>query len=172
MSDLTANDFVYVTYIRTTPERLWRALTEPAHTEQYWGARFDTDWKVGSEAIWNEGPEGVGSGGMRIVESDPFRRLSFTWHDFSQEWGDVHGIGSDVVDALSNEPKTTATYEIEDVSEGGNEKVRLTLVHTGFIDGSVMRGMISNGWPAIFANLKTYLETGELLPDGQPKAER
>src|SRR3954454_7407918 len=77
--------FVYTTYIQTTPELLWEALTDPAFTERYWGATFDTDWKPGSTMTWHQrgatiaDPEQVG------LESEPCRRLSYTWHSFTPE---------------------------------------------------------------------------------------
>src|SRR5919204_926117 len=69
--------FVYTTYIRTTPERLWQALTDPAFTSRYWGATFETDWQPGSTMRWElfgvtiDDPEQV------VVEADPPRRLSY-----------------------------------------------------------------------------------------------
>src|SRR4051812_20054308 len=76
--------FVYTTYIRTTPERRWQALTDPAFTERYWGATFGTDWKAGSSMSWRH------SGGLEtadaeqvVLAAEPFRRLSYTWHTFT-----------------------------------------------------------------------------------------
>src|SRR5436309_7553888 len=77
--------FVYTTYIKTTPEQLWQALTEPAFTQRYWGITFDSDWEAGSEMTWHQrgvtiaGPEQV------VLESEPYRRLSYTWHTFTPE---------------------------------------------------------------------------------------
>src|ERR687885_1873149 len=77
--------FVYTTYIRTTPERLWQALTDPAFTRRYWSATFQTDWKTGSTMRWDlfgvtiDDPEQV------VLESEPYRRLSYTWHTLTPE---------------------------------------------------------------------------------------
>src|SRR3954462_7174101 len=64
--------FVYTTYIRTTPERLWQALTEPAFTERYWGITFDTDWTAGSPMTWIQRGVTIADGEQRVVESDPY----------------------------------------------------------------------------------------------------
>src|SRR4051794_5941132 len=67
--------FVYATYIRTTPEELWRALTEPAFTLRYWGAALHSDWRVGSPILWQTGPVGDAQDLDQVVlESEPYRR--------------------------------------------------------------------------------------------------
>jgi DNA-binding transcriptional ArsR family regulator len=70
--------FVYTTYIRTTPDRLWQALTEPAFTEAYWGITFDTDWTAGSPMTWRQRGVTIADAEQRVVECDPYRRLSYT----------------------------------------------------------------------------------------------
>src|SRR3954449_12636385 len=77
--------FVYTTYIRTTPERLWEALTDSAFTERYWGATFDTDWQVGSEMTWHQFGITIADREQIVLESEPYRRLSYTWHTFTPE---------------------------------------------------------------------------------------
>src|SRR5690349_12939507 len=81
--------FVYTTYIRTTPERLWQALTEPAFTERYWGLVFDTDWAAGSPMTWRQRGVTIAHAEQVVLESDPPRRLSYTWHTFTPEWADA-----------------------------------------------------------------------------------
>src|SRR5215468_9681483 len=73
------------TYNRTTPERLWAALTEPAFTARYWDTEIETDWKAGSPMAWVNGSVVVRDAEQVVLESDPPRRLSYTWHTFSEE---------------------------------------------------------------------------------------
>src|SRR5213082_3358752 len=72
--------FVYTTYIKTTPERLWQALTDPAFTTRYWNIAFETDWKTGSAMTWKQRDVTIADAGQRVVEADPYTRLSYTWH--------------------------------------------------------------------------------------------
>ncbi|TDW22248.1 ArsR/SmtB family transcription factor [Kribbella kalugense] len=153
MSD---NDFVYTTYIRTTPERLWQALTDPAFTEQYWKLRHETDWKVGSEMVWqHEGGVTISGADQVVVEHDPYSRLSYTWHHITPEFAKEFGIDDATYEKISREPLSTATFELEPV----DNQVKLTVIHTGFEPGSTIRTMIQEGWPALLADLKSLLET-------------
>lgn len=152
--------FVYTTYIKVTPERLWEALTDPAFTSRYWGVSFDTDWKPGSTMTWEEKGHTTIDPEQVILESERHRRLSYTWHTFTPEWAEGVGVGTDVLTKLQDEQRTRVTFEIEPLGE----MVKLTVVHDGFQSGSVMRGMISQGWPEVVAGLKSLLETGEPLP--------
>src|SRR4051795_781116 len=81
--------FVYTTYIRTTPERLWQALTEPAFTERYWNITFDSDWKAGSPMTWHQREVAIADPEQLVVESEPYHRLAYTWHSFPPEWADA-----------------------------------------------------------------------------------
>jgi uncharacterized protein YndB with AHSA1/START domain/DNA-binding transcriptional ArsR family regulator len=159
MSEQDKPEFVYTSYIRTTPERLWKALTEPAFTERYWDTTFDTDWNVGSPMVWtakgkvrNEHPEQV------VLESDPYRRLSYTWHTLTDEWGEAYGIDPELWATAAAEPRSKVTFELEPVDDG---LVRLTVVHDGFEPGSKVAEMVSGGWPMVISALKSLLETGE-----------
>ena len=138
--------FVYVTYIETTPERLWQALTSSEFTKQYWfGVHHDTDWKVGSS--WQMVfPDGRIADTGEVVESDPPRRLVLKWrNEFRPE--------------LKAEGYSRCVIEIEP-EEGA---VKLTITHSIDRDGSLLIGAVSGGWPRILANLKSLLETGEVL---------
>src|SRR3954462_13517746 len=77
--------FVYTTYIRTTPERLWQALTEPAFTERHWGMVFESDWKAGSTYVLRQFGLTIADGEQVVIESDLYRRLSYAWHTFTPE---------------------------------------------------------------------------------------
>ena len=74
--------FVYITYIGTTAERLWRALTEPVFTERYWGVEFETDWKPGSSMTLCQWGLKIADPEQRVLESERYRRLVYKWHTF------------------------------------------------------------------------------------------
>ncbi|MGV3616575.1 MAG: SRPBCC family protein [Fimbriimonas sp.] len=138
--------FVYVTYIRTTPERLWQALIEPEFTRQYWAnTHQESEWKVG--ASWRLMiPDGrVGDSG-EVLEYDPYRRMVLSWQN-------------QFVPEMQEEGHSRLTYELE--QEGS--VVKLTLVHEMEQGESKLIGAVSQGWPMILASLKSLLETGESI---------
>jgi uncharacterized protein YndB with AHSA1/START domain len=147
--------FVYVTYIRTTPEKLWDALTKPEFTKAYWfGMRQDCDWKAGSpwKLIFADGK--VADAGS-VVEIDRPRRLVLSWrNEFMPE--------------MKAEGATRATIELEPAGE----TVKLTVTHEIDRDNSKFIGAVANGWPKILSSLKSLLETGSALPgtDQRPGA--
>jgi hypothetical protein len=96
-----------------------------------------------------------------ILESDPCRRLAYTWHTFTPEWAAEVGMDEATADAWRAEPRSKVAFEIEDAGQG---VVKLTVVRDGFEAGSDVLQGISNGWPAVLASLKTLLETGSALP--------
>ncbi|MEU4051911.1 metalloregulator ArsR/SmtB family transcription factor [Streptomyces olivaceus] len=157
------NAFVYTTYIRSTPEKVWQGLTDPAFTRRYWGVEFGTDWAVGSPVVWKERGAETADPEQVVLEADPYRRLSYTWHTFTPEWARRNGIDDGTLARLSAERRSRVAFEIEDL--GGSGTVKLTVVHDGFEPGSTARGMIQHGWPALVSGLKTLLETGETLPE-------
>ena len=138
-------EFVYVTYIETTPEKLWEALTDSAFTRQYW---FDTevrsDWKVGSPIALVMSGTVTDTG--EILEADRPRRLSYT---FKHERDDD----------MRNEPATKVVFTLQPFGK----LVKLTVTHEGFGVGSKLLDGISKGWPAILSGLKSLLETGKVL---------
>jgi uncharacterized protein YndB with AHSA1/START domain/DNA-binding transcriptional ArsR family regulator len=148
--------FTYTTYINTTPEKLWQALTEPVFTKQYWGVTFETDWKKGSRMTWTD-PGGVISDPEQVVlEADPYRRLSYTWHTYTEEWAAGNGIDEDTRARLFDEPRSTVTFDIEQRGDA----VKLSVVHDG---GPEVLQSVSEGWPAIISSLKSLLETGRVV---------
>jgi uncharacterized protein YndB with AHSA1/START domain/DNA-binding transcriptional ArsR family regulator len=155
--------FVYTTYIQTTPERLWQALTEPAFTERYWAISFDSDWKDGSTMTWHTRGVRIADPEQVVVESEPYRRLSYTWHTFTPEWAESLDLTDDARDRLAAEPRSKVTFEIEPLGE----QVKLTVIHDDLEPGGMTGSLISQGWPRVLANLKTLLETGDTLPDLQ-----
>lgn len=153
-------EFVYTTYIKTTPERLWRALTEPSFTRRWWQATFDTDWKVGSAMTWINHGVVIADPEQIILESDPYRRLAYTWHTFTPELNERLQFGDELFAKLSSEHRSRVAFDIEEAGE----LVKLTVVHDGFEPGSTAATMVRNGWPVFLSSLKTLLETGEPLP--------
>jgi len=153
--------FVYATYISTTPERLWQALTEPAFTKRYWETSFITDWAKGSPMTWDNHGVVITDPEQVVIESDPFRRLSYTWHSMTPELAERFGWDADFTAKIASEPRSTVTFQIEPAGEG---VVKLTVVHDGFGPDSTIAEMVSVGWPAVISSLKTLLETGDPLP--------
>jgi uncharacterized protein YndB with AHSA1/START domain len=138
--------FVYVTYIRTTPEKLWKALIEPEFTRRFWMETWqESEWKPG--ASWRLMiPDGrVGDSG-EILEIEPERRLILKWRN-------------EFVPESHAEGDSRMTWELE--KQG--DMVKLTVVHEIDKTGSKLIEMVSNGWPMILASLKSLLETGEPL---------
>lgn len=136
--------YVYVTYIEASPERVWEALTDPELTARYWGHSNVSDWQVDSS--WQhrrvDGSDIADVVGT-VLESVPPRRLAFTF----DSPGPVPPGGP-----------STVTFDIEPY----HEIVRLTVTHENLPDDEALQA-ISAGWPAVFANLKSLLETGHVL---------
>src|SRR3954447_4792353 len=152
--------FVYTTYIRTTPERLWQALTDPAFTRRYWGATFDTDWRAGSTMTWDQFGGTISDPEQVVLESEPYRRLSYSWHTFTPELVESLRLAEEAAGRGAAEPRSKGTVELAPLGD----VVKLTVVHDGFETDSLVATMVSQGWPSILSNLKTLLETGETLP--------
>ena len=136
--------FVYVTYIVTTAEKVWAALTDPELSAKYWERSNLSDWKVGS--AWSHGfrgeePDVVGE----VLEAVPPHRLVTSWSPASK--------------ATDPTRRSRVSYDIEQLGE----KVRLTVTHTELTEEGLRS--ISGGWPAVLSNLKTFLETGRTIPD-------
>ena len=155
-------EFVYTTYIRTTPEQQWRGLTDPAFTRRYWRIAFESDWKTGS--TWtlrlDKADVKIADPDQVVLESDPYRRLSYTWHTFTPEWAAAYDVSDEHLAKVASEPRSKVTFDLEPLGD----MVKLTVVHDGFGPGSVVLPGISEGWPRIMSDLKTLLETGETLP--------
>ncbi len=140
--------FVYVTYIRTTPAKLWKALIDPEFTRQFWCETWqDCEWKPG--ATWRLMiPDGRVGDSSEILEIEPERRFVLTWrNEFKPE--------------LAAEGPSRLTCELEKVGES----VKLTLIHESDTPGSKLIDAVSNGWPHLLASLKSLLETGEPLEE-------
>jgi uncharacterized protein YndB with AHSA1/START domain/DNA-binding transcriptional ArsR family regulator len=158
-------DFVYTTYIRTTPERLWQALTEPSFTRRWWQTTFETDWLVGSPMTWDNNGIVVADPEQIVLESDPYRRLVYTWHTFTPEFSER--MDDELLAKLSGERRSRVAFDIEPVGD----MAKLTVVHDDFEPGSTAATMVRNGWPIYLSSLKTLLETGEPLASTRPVRE-
>src|SRR3981189_2796735 len=138
-------EFVYVTYIETTPERLWEALTSSEFSKRYWwNTSVVSDWKVGSP--FSLVMEGVTTDVGEGLQAGRPRPLSYTFHHVTSE-------------AARNERPTKVTFDLEP----HGKLVKLTLTHEDFEDGSKLLDGISRGWPAILSRLKRMLESGTAL---------
>jgi uncharacterized protein YndB with AHSA1/START domain len=139
---------VYVTYIRTTPDRLWSALTDAAFMTKYWfGMHCESDWTPGS--AWKlVSPNGAVLDAGEIVEADPPRRLVIRWQNRKPE--------------LAAEGDSLCTMEIEP----DGPAVKLSITHTIERDASKLITAVSGGWPKILSNLKSLLETGSPVLEG------
>ncbi len=155
--------FIYTTYIQTTPERLWQALTEPAFTARYWAITFDSDWKADSTMTWHTRGLTIADPEQVVLESEPYRRLSYTWQTLTPEWAESLDLTDGARDRLAAESRSKVTFEIEPLGE----QVKLTVIHDDLEPGGMTGSLISQGWPRVLANLKTLLETGDTLPDLQ-----
>jgi uncharacterized protein YndB with AHSA1/START domain/DNA-binding transcriptional ArsR family regulator len=154
-----ATEFVYTTYIATTPERVWEALTDPAFTRRYWGVALISDWRVGSPITWEVAGATIADPEQVVVVADPPRRLAFTWHAITPEFGAaIEGDAAELA-AMAAEARSQVAFEIEPTGA----LVKLTVHHTGFRPGSAILAGVSGGWPSVVASLKTLLETGEPL---------
>jgi uncharacterized protein YndB with AHSA1/START domain len=152
---MTDSTFVYVTYIRTTREKLWEALLKPEFNRAYWyGMWQDSQWKAGSSWQLKFSDGRVADAG-EVVEVDPPRRLVLSWRN---EWKPE----------LKAEGFSRATFELEE--KGGS--VKLTVTHQIGRDGSQFIQAVSGGWPMILASLKSLLETGKALEDPRGSAGR
>ena len=151
MTNAPKSSFVYVTYIRTTPEKLWSALTSAEFGQQYWmGARPEAEWKAGG--AWKlVFPDGRMADSGEIVEFAPMKRLAIKWRNEKSP-------------ELKAEGWSLCTMELEPAGPA----VKLTVTHSMEREGSKFIGAVSGGWPRILSNLKTLLETGEVLLPPKP----
>jgi uncharacterized protein YndB with AHSA1/START domain len=146
MTEAGKSSFIYVTYIRTTSERLWSALTSKEFARQYWlGAYPEAEWKIGGswKLIFPDGR--VGDAG-EIMAFEPPKRLAIRWrNEFKPE--------------LKAEGWSLCTMAIEPVGEA----VKLTVTHSIERAESKFIDAVSAGWPQILSNLKSLLETGSVV---------
>jgi uncharacterized protein YndB with AHSA1/START domain len=141
-------EFVYTTYIETSLENLWQALTDGDFTERYWfGHRVASDWKPGSEYRFTKpGTNGIEG---KVLAFDPPKRLAYSWDSCSP--------------GLKERP-SRVTFDLEP----RGKVVKLTVTHDDLEEGSQTFRNISGGWPMVIAGLKSLLETGHALAIDPP----
>lgn len=136
--------FTYNTYINTTAEKLWEALTSAEFTRQYWnGKSLQSDWKVGS-GISLLTAKGAVSWFGKVLSYDPYTAISFTF--------DVS-----LMPPLASEPVSRVTYTLAPIGDA----IMLTVLHEELSD-AVAAG-VSTGWPRILSSIKSLLESGKPL---------
>lgn len=159
--------FEYVTYIDTTPDKLWDALTNPRLTRLYWGGwSLRSAWKVGTpvrlvmdsavdeEGVPTEQGTQIVSVQGQVLEFDRPKRLSYSWH-------------VQLVEDMRREQPSRVVFELQPVGQ----TVRLTLIHDGFAPAGMTVAGIKCGWPVILSSLKTYLERGTTLDIAAPEQD-
>jgi uncharacterized protein YndB with AHSA1/START domain len=142
------SEYVYVTYIRTTPQKLWDALTGVEFQKQYWfGMHQESAWKAG--ASWKMcTSDGRVTDAGEVLEADPPRRLVLKWqNEFRPE--------------LKAEGYTRCVYDLEQIGD----TMKLTIAHTSDKTPSKTIEAVSGGWPKVLSSLKSFLETGVPLPE-------
>jgi uncharacterized protein YndB with AHSA1/START domain len=138
--------FVYVTYIHATADKVWQALTDGDFTERYWGGlRITSDWNVGSE-VRHLTPDGAAGWAGEVLEADFPNRLSYTFH-------------MQISEATRREAPSRVTFELQPLEV----VTKLTLTHDHAAPGETFSNT-SNGWPALMSSMKSLLETGAALP--------
>lgn len=135
-------DFVYTTYIKSTPEKVWQAITNPEFTRQYAGHQYVSDWKKDSKWEMKRNSDQSVNVIGKVIESTPPHRLLLSWTEAAVPSDESHVL-----------------FEI-DMSD---EMVRLVVTHSKLSD--YMAGRISHGWPIVLSGLKTLLETGHALSE-------
>jgi uncharacterized protein YndB with AHSA1/START domain len=143
---MARSTFVYVSYIRTTPEKLWSALTDAEFMKQYWfGVHGESQWTAGSS--WKSvSPQGQILDAGEVVEAERPRRLVIRWqHQDKPE--------------LKAEGQSRCTIELEPTGTA----VKLSITHTIECEPSKLIEAVSGGWPKVISNLKSLLETGSTV---------
>ena len=140
---INSSKFIYIIHIRTTPERIWAAITNPHLTRQFWGHENISDWQEGSD--WRHVADGnkptvklVGE----VIKAVPQRLLILTW-----------------ADPRDLQDNSRVTFDIESIDDA----VRLRVIHKNFKVGSKMFERIKDGWPRVLSSMKSFLETGRPL---------
>jgi len=145
--------FVYVTYIRSTREKVFQALTDGDATRAYWfGYRIESDWTVGGPLRFYN-PEGQLVHDDRLLAYDPPATLSYAWKPLQK--------------GFEGETESRVTFTLEQAGD----QVKLTMVHDEMMPGGKMLGAVSGGWPAVLSSLKSLLETGTALERQIPRHE-
>ncbi len=137
--------FVYVSYIASTPDKVFKALTSTEATGKFWfGNAVTSDWKVGCPITFHREGKLIVQG--KVLENDPPRRLSYTFQSMHEPFN-------------GSEKPSRVVYELEQQ----RDQVKLTVTHDDFAPDSKVFASISNGWPLVLSSLKSYLEANRVL---------
>jgi uncharacterized protein YndB with AHSA1/START domain len=148
---MTKSTFVYVSYIRTTPKKLWSALTDVEFMKQYWfGMHCESQWTAGSPWKMVSGDGSITDAG-EILEANPPRRMVIRWQNQKSP-------------ELKAEGDSLCTIELEP----SGAAVKLSITHSIERDPSKFIAAVSGGWPKIISNLKSLLETGSIALEWSP----
>jgi uncharacterized protein YndB with AHSA1/START domain len=148
-------EFVYTTYIETSAEKLWQALTEGDFTERYWfGHRVASDWKVGS--AFRFAKQGKPSIEGKVLISEPPKKLAYTWESLN---------------CSPDAPRERTSRVTFDLEPRG-KVIKLTVTHDNLDEGGVTLRNISGGWPMVIASLKSLLESGRVLEIDPPSVTK
>lgn len=146
-------EFVYMTVIAASPEEVWKGLTTPEFTRQYWhNTRVRSDYDAGARIEFLNEDGNVGVAG-EILTANPPEELAYTWQF------------TDAESPARNDPPSRVTFRLEAITVG----TRLTIVHDRLEEGSQTATMVSFGWPHVIAGLKTLLETGKAIDFTNPE---
>jgi len=149
---MTKPYFVYVTYIRSTPEKVWAALTDPVAVSKYWfNMTVECPFTPGSPWALKYDDGRVADTG-EILEADPPRRLVIRWRNEFKPELKAEGYS-----------RCTITIELAEYYPGmGGKAVKLTVEHGLEGEGGKFIEAVSGGWPKVLSNLKSYLESGDV----------
>lgn len=143
---MAKSTFVYIVYIKASPERIWTALLDGEFTRQYWAGENVSDWQPGSpwEHRRTDATRSVGVIG-EVVEAVAPTRLVLTWADPSDRGNRAH--------------YSQVTFDLKPIGE----MVELSVTHRDLDDTTPMAGAVATGWPRVLSSLKSLLETGRAL---------
>jgi len=142
---MTKPAFVYTIYIASTPEKVFQALIDTDATAKFWfGNAVVSDWKVGAPVKFHREGKLIVQG--KVLEYDPPRRLSYTFHSMHEPFNGTEALSRVVIDL-----------------ERQKDQVKLTVTHDDFVEGSKVFDSISRGWPLVLSSLKSYLEANRVL---------
>ena len=151
-----AADFVYTIFIRADIQAVWNGLIDGELTKRYWGHSNESSWEEGApwEHVRSDGSGTVDTRG-RVIEIDPPTRMVWSW----------------AFDSEADQPAKRSRVAYELIALGPD--TRLTVIHSELEPDSIMDKGVREGWPAVLSNLKSILETGDVLREGDwPKDER
>ncbi len=153
---MSATELVYRIHVEAAAEQVWDALYRPEHTSRYWGAELTSEWSVGAPITWLHAGFKLVDPGSVVVAFDAPRRLSYTWHVTTPEYARATGVGDAMQRRLAAESRSTVQFDLTPYER----MTKLVLTQYGFDEGSAKRASLTESWPRVMSQLKTYLECG------------